>query len=181
MDLLHIVLVVLVVAAVWAVVELALTIRKARSSLEEVVNSANETIAQVQPIITKADGIVDDLQPSVAQVPALLEKAEGTITSATDALDNVNVILGDVSTVSGVTANVTNTVTKAATSAVTGVAGAISKIGTRGANPQPKLEEATGEESVPAPTPEPARNEGYVVYGQTPGTTGDAPAAPEAE
>ena len=45
MSPLDIALVVLVVVAIWAVVELALTIRKARASVDEVTTSANETIA----------------------------------------------------------------------------------------------------------------------------------------
>ena len=56
MDPLHIVLIVLVIAAIWAVVELALTIKKARTSIDEVTRSANDTIEQLQPIISKADG-----------------------------------------------------------------------------------------------------------------------------
>jgi hypothetical protein len=43
-DPMTILLMVLVVAAVWAVIELALTVRKARASVDQVTRSANDTI-----------------------------------------------------------------------------------------------------------------------------------------
>lgn len=88
MDPLHIALLVLIVAAVWAVVELALTIKKARTSIDEVTRSANDTIEQLQPIISKADGMVDDLQPSMKKVTPLLESATA-LTTATRATANM--------------------------------------------------------------------------------------------
>ena len=93
MDVLHVVLVVLVAVAIWAVVELALTIRRARSSVEEVARSANEAIAQVQPIISKADGMVDDLEPAVKQVQPLIERANTAVDVATVDLASLNDIL----------------------------------------------------------------------------------------
>ena len=58
LSMLDIALIVLVLAAIWAVVELALTVRSARKSIDEVVTSANETIAQIQPVIVKVDGMI---------------------------------------------------------------------------------------------------------------------------
>lgn len=65
LDPLQIVLVILVLAAVWAVVELALTLRHACASVDEVTRTANETIEQAQPVIAKLDGVMDDLQPAI--------------------------------------------------------------------------------------------------------------------
>ena len=53
MDYLNIALIVLVVVAVWAVVEVALTVRSARKNIDEVSASANEVIAQAQPIVAE--------------------------------------------------------------------------------------------------------------------------------
>jgi uncharacterized protein YoxC len=128
MDPLHIALIVLVVVAVWAVVELALTFKKTRASLEEVTRSANETIEQLQPVISKMDGVVDDLQPSVKQVPELVGKAQTAIDAATIDLAKVGDILDDVSDVSGVAASASTAASNVATAAVDGVSGLVSKI-----------------------------------------------------
>jgi uncharacterized protein YoxC len=128
MDPLHIALIVLVVVAVWAVVELALTFKKTRASLEKVTRSANETIEQLQPVISKMDGVVDDLQPSVKQVPELVGKAQTAIDAATIDLAKVGDILDDVSDVSGVAASASTAANNVATAAVDGVSGLVSKI-----------------------------------------------------
>lgn len=178
MDVLHVVLVVLVAVAIWAVVELALTIRRARSSVEEVTRSANEAIAQVQPIISKADGMVDDLQPAVKQVQPLIEKANTAVDVATVDLASLNDILQDVSEVSGTASNVTATVNRVADSAATGVANVVGKItgkpqrrGARlaeGASAEPgeASRAAAPEAGAGEPTAAPEASErAYVTYG----------------
>ena len=82
MDYLNIALIVLVVVAVWAVVEVALTVRSARKNIDEVSASANEVIAQAQPIVAKLDGMVDELEPAVKQMPAVAVKANVAMDSA---------------------------------------------------------------------------------------------------
>ena len=165
MSPLDIALVVLVVVAIWAVVELALTIRKARASVDEVTTSANETIAQVQPIIAKVDGMVDDLDPAMKQVNPLLVKAGETIDGATQSLDSLNAILGDVSTVTGTASAVTDTVSKGVAGAAGAVAGAVSKLVGKGEAPQARLEEATGKEGAEeSPAPAQQRTTAYVTY-----------------
>ncbi|HQE70628.1 MAG TPA: DUF948 domain-containing protein, partial [Atopobiaceae bacterium] len=106
MNYMQIALLVLVIAGVWAVVELALTIRKTRKVVDEISITANETVGQVQPIIGKVDGIMDELDPTIKQVPELLGKV-GT------AVDSVNDILGDVSGTTGAVATVTSGVSRA--------------------------------------------------------------------
>ncbi|MBQ1840094.1 MAG: hypothetical protein II128_02015, partial [Atopobiaceae bacterium] len=61
MSPLSILLLVLAVAGIWAVVELALTLRKARTTLDEVSHSATEAMDQATPVIAKLDGVVDEL------------------------------------------------------------------------------------------------------------------------
>ena len=162
---LDIALVVLVAVAIWAVVELALTIRKARASVDEVTTSANETIAQVQPIIAKVDGMVDDLDPAMKQVNPLLVKAEATIDGATQSLDSLNNILGDVSTVTGTASAVTDTVSKGVAGAAGAVAGAVSKLVGKGDVPQARLEDAAGKENAEeSPAPAQQHATAYVTY-----------------
>ena len=174
MDPLHIVLIVLVIAAIWAVVELALTIKKARTSIDEVTRSANDTIEQLQPIISKADGIVDDLQPSVKQVTPLLESAIKTVDTATVSLEQVNDILGDVSEVSSTASAATNVASGVVDTAANAAVGLVNKItgkavrqpGIEGADPA-KLTEGAVAAPAPAPKPDPApapRESGYVPY-----------------
>lgn len=134
MDVKEIALNILVLAGIWAVVELALMLRKTRSSvssitkdINEVTTTANKTIEDLQPIVSKVDGMVTDLEPAVQQVQPLLEKANTAVDVVTVDLANVNDILVDVSSVTDTASNVTSTVSKAANSAVSGVAGVVGK------------------------------------------------------
>ncbi len=133
-DILHIALVVLAVAGIWAIVELALMIRKARSTVDnlgkevgQITTNANATLEQVQPMMDKVDGMLTDLEPAIEQVQPLMEKANTAIDVVTVDLASVNDILVDVSSVTDTASNVTSTVSKAANSAVSGVAGVVGK------------------------------------------------------
>ena len=128
LDPLQIVLVILVLAAVWAVVELALTLRRARASVDEVTRTASETIEQAQPVIAKLDGVMDDLEPAIKQVDPLVERVGDAVDSANESLGRVNGILGDVSSVSSTAADVTDMVNGVATSAAAGVTNVINRI-----------------------------------------------------
>ncbi len=134
MDVLQIALIVLVVAGIWAIAELALTIRKTRSAVKdlstqvgEVTASANDAIEQVQPIVQKLDGIVTDIEPAVKELKPLVDKTNTALDMATVDLASVNDILVDVTSVTDTASNVTSTVSKAANSAVSGVAGVVGK------------------------------------------------------
>ena len=62
MSPIQIALLVLAIAGVWAVIELALTLRKTRyvvDSLDKTVSDLNNTIAEAQPVVAKLDGAVD--------------------------------------------------------------------------------------------------------------------------
>ncbi len=139
MNVLRIVLEILIVVGIWVLVELALTIRKTRASVDDitkqaddVATSANETIEQLQPVITKADGILADLEPAVKKVDPLLDKTATVMDVLTVDLASVNDILIDVSSVTDTASNVTSTVSKATNSAVSGVAGVVGKFTGRG-------------------------------------------------
>lgn len=130
MDYLQIALVVLAVAGIWAIVEVALTLRTTRKSITEITLSANNTIEQIQPVISKIDGMVDELDPTIKQLPALMQKVDEAAENANTSLESLNVVLGDVATVSRAASAVTATVSKAASDAVTGVVESVSKLGT---------------------------------------------------
>lgn len=159
---LHILLLLLVVAGIWAVVELALTIRKARSSLDTVVRSANDTVEQVQPILGKVDGLMDDIQP---EVKPLLDRVGTTLDVATVSVAKVNDILADVSDLSGTASTVSATVKSAAASAAGSVVSAVSRL--TGTASQPTSLTDGGD---PAPDPAPVERDtsptgsGYISY-----------------
>ena len=163
---LNIALVVLVAAAIWAIVELALTIRKARTTIDELTVTANETIGQAQPIIGKVDGLMDDIQPSVKELQPLLEQLGTTLEEANGSLGHVNSILGDVSSVGETATSVTDTVKNVATTAANGVAAAVNRITGRAAAKSAALVEATAQAPVEEdPISAAPADNGYVTYG----------------
>lgn len=165
-QILPVVLVVLVCVGVWAVVEVALTMRSARHDIDKLTASATEVIEQAQPVVAKLDGIADELEPAAKRVTPLLERTEGAVGTADESLARLNGILGDVSSVSGAASSVTDAVRGVAESAASGVAGVVSRL--RGEAPAP--ERAPKLDGAPAPEPptpaEDSRGDGrYVDYG----------------
>lgn len=171
MEPFEIALIVLVVAGVWAIVELALTLRKTRAvvnSLDETVSNLNETIAEAQPIVAKLDGAVDELQPALAQVEPLLASTNTAVSALTANLVEVESVVRDVSSVTGAAANAGNAVsglTDTATEAVQRL------LGKKGAPVPPAERTLTAEGTLDeeeAPTDEPAATERVVLEGDQP-------------
>ena len=78
MDPLQIVLIVVAIAAVWLLVELALLARRGRETvqnLDSTVGEINETLAEAKPVIAKLDDALEELQPAVQRVEPLLVSA----------------------------------------------------------------------------------------------------------
>lgn len=120
MEPLQILLIVLIVAAIWAVVELALTIRRARASvdsLDKTVGEVNEMIAEARPVVAKLDGAIDDLQPALVQVEPLLKSANVAVDALTSDLVEIEAVVRDVSSVTGAAASAGNAVSGVADSA----------------------------------------------------------------
>ena len=165
MDYLYIALLVLAVIGVWAVVEVALTMRSARRSIDKLTTSATEVIEQAQPIVAKLDGVVDELEPAAKEALPLLKKAETTLDAANASLQRVDGILEDVSSVSGTASSVTGAVNRAAESAVSGVASVVSRL--RGASAERAARLEASDDAAPAGD-EPVREQAptrYVEYG----------------
>ena len=177
MDPLTVMLVVLAVAAIWAAVEVALTLRKVRSSLDEVAHSATEAIDQATPVIAKLDGVVDDIQPTLRELPALVEKGGVTIDTANVSLDKLNGILGDVHSATHGVAGVGESASRIVNTATNAAVGVVSKVAKMGGITIPEGQQliagkdapvADSQEAAAAPEPEeeepaPARG-GYVTY-----------------
>ena len=114
MDPMQIVLVILALAGVWAVVELALVLRRTRgviASLDKTVEQVASTIEEARPVVAKLDGVVDELQPAVAQIEPLLKQATIAVEALSADLVEVNGVLRDVSAVSGAASSASNAVT----------------------------------------------------------------------
>lgn len=137
MEPMTIALIVLVIAGIWAVVELALTIRQTRKSVSELADSVNDTIGEVRPAIAKLDGAIDELQPAVKQIEPILEKASTTVDLINVDLVRVEGILSDVNTVTGTGARVTDAVSGAVEHAASGVAGVAAKVAGKVTGKQP--------------------------------------------
>lgn len=130
---LSIVLIVLVLAGIWAVIEVALTVRSARRDIDSLTTSAREVIEEAQPVIAKLDGVVDELEPAAKHLPPLLEQTEQAVGEASDSLAKLGTILDDVSSVSGAASSVSGAVNKVAETAASSVAGVVSRL--RGTDP----------------------------------------------
>lgn len=122
-------LVILIVVGVWAVVEIALTIRKARSSLDTLLSQADATLTQVGEILDTADKTLTELQPSVQQLPGLLQEAERAIDVLSNDLATADTILADVSVLTGTAMNATNAISRGASQASTALGSAVAKVG----------------------------------------------------
>lgn len=122
MEPMQIVLTVLAAAGVWAVVELALTLRRARGIVDSIDKAADrlaDTIEEARPMVAKLDGVVDELQPVIGQIEPLLKQAQVAVEALSADLIEVNGVLRDVSTVSGAASSASN--------AVSGIADAASE------------------------------------------------------
>lgn len=189
MDPLHIVLILLAIAAIWAVAELAVTLRRARGTVESVDRTLGEldrTLAEARPVMAKLDDALDELQPALGQVEPLLKQGSIAVEALSADLIEVNGVLRDVS---AVTSDM-----QTATGAVSGIASAATEkvsrlLGRRGPAPQDRAlddrtsgaddaEEPEGLEGDAAEVPEvpvadPAPERGYYTYGAAAGAPSD--------
>ncbi len=183
MSPLSILLIVLAAAGIWAIVELALTLRKARTTLDEVSHSATEAIDQATPVIAKLDGVVDELQPALREVTPLVEKIEDTLDEANTGLGKVNNILGDVSSATHGVSSVGESASRIIDTATSAAVGVVSKVASFGGitipegqqligKGTPEEQESEAQDGADKAEEQPARKGGYVTY---------APVTPEGD
>ncbi len=179
MDLLHILLVLLVIAGIWAVIELALAIRRARTtvdSLDKTMGEVNDMLAETRPVVAKLDGAIDELQPALTQVEPLLKSANVAVDALTSNLIEVEAVVRDVSTVTGAAANAGNAVSGVADSASEAVQKLLGKFRPGSPDPERALNEGSDSsreavstsapEDAPAEAPAPAPR--YYTYDSEP-------------
>lgn len=152
MSPIQIALLLLAVAGVWAVAELALTLRKTRGvveSLDKTVDSLNNTIAEAQPIVAKLDGAVDELGPALAQVEPLLKSGQNAADALTSDLVEVEAVVRDISEVTGSMAQASNAVSSVTDSAAGAVQKLFNKVKAPAADAERKLAAAAAEAEEP--------------------------------
>lgn len=189
MDPLHILLVLLVIAGIWAVIELALTIRRARTtvdSLDKTMGEVNDMLAETRPVVAKLDGAIDELQPALTQVEPLLKSANVAVDALTSNLIEVEAVVRDVSAVTGAAANAGNAVSGVADSASEAVQKLLGKFKPGSPDPERALNEGadssreavltSAPEDAPAEAPAPAPR--YYTYDSEPSSA--APSEAEA-
>ena len=129
---LDIALIVLAVAGIWAVVELALVFRKTRGVVGELTENVNATLDQVNPLLAKVDGLIDEVEPAAKQVDPLLISAIGAVDSLSKDLDSLDVILGDVSHLTTGAAAASDAAASGMSNAVTAAQGLVGRVLGRG-------------------------------------------------
>ena len=151
MSPIQIALLVLAIAGVWAIVELALTLRKTRNvvdSLDKTVNDLNNTIAEAQPV-AKLDGAVDELTPALAQMEPLLKSSKTAVDALTSNLVEVEAVVRDISEVTGSMAEASNAVSSVTDSAAGAVQKLFNKVKAPAADTERKLAAAAAEAERP--------------------------------
>lgn len=179
MDPLHILLALLVIAGIWALIELALTIRRARTtvdSLDKTMGEVNDMLAETRPVVAKLDGAIDELQPALTQVEPLLKSANVAVDALTSNLIEVEAVVRDVSAVTGAAANAGNAVSGVADSASEAVQKLLGKFKPGSPDPERALNEGadssreavltSAPDDAPAEAPAPAPR--YYTYDSEP-------------
>ena len=149
MSPIQIALLLLAVVGVWAVIELALTLRKTRTvvdSLDKTVSDLNNTIAEAQPVVAKLDGAVDELTPALAQVEPLLKSSKTAVDALTSNLVEVEAVVRDISEVTGSVAEASNAVSSVTDSAAGAVQKLFKKVKAPAADADRKLAAAEAEQ-----------------------------------
>ena len=115
--------------AIWAIVEAALLVRKARGGIDKLMDKAETTLTEVDGILESATTTIDDLQPTIKQLPSLLGKTEQAVDQLSADLSTADTILADVSVMTGTAMNATNAISRGASQATTAIGGAVAKVG----------------------------------------------------
>lgn len=117
-------LVVLVVAGVWAIIEIALLMHASRKAVKQASESIAQSGAKIEqvasqavPLLEHADEAVQQAGSSIGDVRPLLDRVGTAVGTLNTDLEHVSNILGDASRITGAASNATTAV-GGATSAV---------------------------------------------------------------
>ncbi len=201
MDVLTVVLVLLVVAAIWLVVEIVLTVRRVRPAVDAVQRAAeqaqpaishlDELVEQAKPVVARLDEAIDEARPGVQRIDPVLRQTSEAIGALTGDLQRLDAILGDVSRISKTAGNATTAVGDAAESIASKAralfargrtAGRAAVPAAGGTDVQPEPTYADVSDGVQAADVEPpvvAEDAGYFTYPERPAADEAAADAPQ--
>lgn len=172
MDPLRIALIVLALVGVWALVELALMLKRARAtveSLDRTVSDVNDVVEEARPVIVKLDAALDAVAPALEQIDPLLKQGTVAVEALSADLLEINGVLRDVSAVTGTVSSASNSVSGIAQAASDKVQGFFTKHHHEESKTlsrpesEARCDEGDGSEAV---APEARREAGqYFVYG----------------
>jgi uncharacterized protein YoxC len=108
-------------ALVWLVIELVMTVRKARTTIDNLEK-------QVTPVIEDAKKMTEDLKPAIERVDPLVESASLTVDAANLEIMRLDTILADVSDVTNTASNAVTAVDNATKTPMRIVSGATEKL-----------------------------------------------------
>ena len=167
MEPIQVVLLLLAAAGVWAVVELALVFRKLRgivASLDKTVDEVNGIVADARPIVGKLEETVDNLQPTIADLDPVVVKAGELVDAASADLLEINVLLRDVSGITGSVSSASSAVSNVADAATDKVQ-RLFGLNREEASPAGRTLETPEAEGLDAPAPAAPATPGYYTYG----------------
>lgn len=114
---LPVVYVVVGIALVWALIELVMTLRKARTTVDTIQKQIEPTLASVdrittelEPVVANVKQITDQIQPAVSKVDPMLERVSLTVDAVNLEMMRVDQILEDVSQITDSVAKTVDTV-----------------------------------------------------------------------
>lgn len=180
MDPLQIALIALALVGAWALVELALVLRRARASVETLdrtVSDVNDVVQEARPVVAKLDAALDAVAPALDQIDPLLKQGTVAVEALSADLIEINGVLRDVSAVTGTVSSASSSVTGIAQAASDKVQGLFSKHRREDSRalshagegePEPADQAAPGQEA--AERPEPSQ---YFTYGDDPAASTD--------
>lgn len=130
MDPLRIAQIVLALVGAWALVELALMFKRARTtveSLDRTVSDVNDVVEEARPVIVKLDAALDAVAPALEQIDPLLKQGTVAVEALSADLLEINGVLRDVSAVTGTVSSASSSVSGIAQAASDKVQGFFAK------------------------------------------------------
>lgn len=123
-SILTVVLILLALSGIWLIVEIVLTVRRARPVMDAVEKTvrdaqpvmahADELIEQVKPVVSHIDEAIGGAKTGIEQVGPVLTRTSVAVEALSADLQRIDAILGDVSRISKTAGNATVAVGDAA-------------------------------------------------------------------
>lgn len=147
----RIILAVLALAGVWAVIEIALTLRKVRQAvgeatdvLSDVKGSVNTLVTELQPVIGHVDEVVVQATPAVGNIVPVLGNTATTIDTLNSNLERVEDILSDASKLTGAASSASASVARTTSSIAHKVRARLGLGGKKADSAESRQEQGTG-------------------------------------